>query len=82
MVSTPRLVDAQLDPAEVFERPRRVLGAADFSREQKIAVLRHWAYHAGQSDEAQDRGARLALLEEILTTLSDLGIGTGLSDPM
>ncbi|MDE3079066.1 MAG: hypothetical protein KGI94_03440 [Paracoccaceae bacterium] len=82
MAGSPRLVTAQLDPADIFETPRSVLEAEDFSREQKIAVLRHWAYHAGQPANAQDRNARLALLEEILMTLSDLGIGTGFIEPM
>lgn len=45
---------AMFDPTAVFRAPEEVLLREDMSREQKIEVLRRWAYDARQLQVADE----------------------------
>ncbi len=45
---------AMLNPTTVFRTPDEVLLREDLSREQKIEILRRWAYDARQLEVAEE----------------------------
>lgn len=47
---------ALLDPSSVFDRPEDVLVYPALSREQKIEILRRWAYDASEGCVATEEG--------------------------
>ncbi|TDJ65758.1 MAG: hypothetical protein E2O37_03855 [Proteobacteria bacterium] len=66
---------AMFDPTAVFRAPEEVLLREDMSREQKIEVLRRWAYDARQlqvADEENMGGQQPDILDEILRALHAL----------
>ncbi len=66
---------AMLDPTAVFRTPEEVLVREDMSREQKIEVLRRWAYDARQLQVAEEEnmgGQESDILDEILRALHAL----------
>ncbi len=66
---------AMLDPTAVFRTPEEVLLREDMTREQKIEVLRRWAYDALQlqvADEENMGGQQPDFLHEILCALQAL----------
>ena len=66
---------AMFDPTAVFRAPEEVLWREDMSREQKIEVLRRWAYDARQlqvADEENMGGQQPDILDEILRALHAL----------
>ncbi len=66
---------AMFDPTAVFRTPEEVLLREDMSREQKIEVLRRWAYDARQlqvADEENMGGQESDILDEILRALHAL----------
>ncbi len=66
---------AMLDPTAVFRTPEEVLVREDMSREQKIEVLRRWAYDARQLQVAEEEnmgGQQPDILDEILGALHAL----------
>lgn len=46
------------DPSAVFGTPEEVLSREDFSREQKILILRRWEHDARELEVADDEGMR------------------------
>lgn len=74
-MSEERYSKALADPSDVFETPEAVLEAADFSREQKIEILRRWEYNASEEDVALEEGMpgdESGLLRRILLALGEL----------
>ena len=68
---------ALLDPTAVFKRPEQVLQRGDFSREQKAAIVRRWAYDARGLEVAEDEGMRAGepdVLDRILRALGQLKV--------
>ncbi len=66
---------AMLNPTAVFRTPEEVLLREDMSREQKIEVLRRWAYDARQLQVAEEEnmgGQQPDFLDEILCALQAL----------
>ncbi len=66
---------AMLDPTAVFRTPEEVLLREDMTREQKIEVLRRWAYDARQLQVAEEEnmgGQQPDFLDEILRALHAL----------
>ncbi len=66
---------AMFDPTAVFRAPEEVLLREDMSREQKIEVLRRWAYDARQLQVAEEEnmgGQQPDILDEILRALHAL----------
>lgn len=64
------------NPSAVFGRPRDVLTREGLTREQRIEVLRRWAYDEQQILVAQEEnmtGSRPPVLDEILAALRELG---------
>lgn len=74
------LEKALLDPTAVFAAPEEVLGRDDLTTEQKIRVLRRWAYDARElevaDDEGMPTGAESDLLARVLDALRALGART------
>lgn len=69
---------ARLDPTTVFRAPEDVLRRADLSREQKIDILRRWAYDARELEVAADEGMPATqpdILDQILHALHVLDAG-------
>jgi len=70
---------AKLDPTSVFAHPRDVLAQQSLSRDQKIDILRRWAYDAREIEIAdqENMGGRAIddPLDEVLKCLKELGAG-------
>ena len=47
---------ALLHPEEMFSTPKEVLGHPEFTKEQKIEILRSWAYEVNECTAAEDEG--------------------------
>ena len=47
---------ALLHPEEMFLTPKEVLDHSEFTREQKIEILRSWAYEVNECTAAEDEG--------------------------
>lgn len=72
------LEQAKLDPEAVFSSPEQLCSYPGFTREQKIEILRSWAYEASEIAVAEEEGmiGREPLhLAEILSVLHDLNGG-------
>jgi hypothetical protein len=66
---------AKCDPASVFATPEAVLQSTEFDREQKIEILRSWAYDAKEmavADQENMSGGENDLMERILAALHQL----------
>lgn len=77
---------ALLDPGSVFESPEALLGNAALTQEQKIELLRRWAYDASEICVALEEGmpdGESDLLRRILLALDQLtgGIDTEQGGP-
>lgn len=70
---------ALLDPTSVFAHPKDVLSCQELKREQKIDILRRWAYDAKELETASDESMTAVHgfdhLEEVLKALHQLGAG-------
>ena len=70
--------EALLDPAAVFATPEEILDHAGLRPEQKVEILRRWAYDAAEVAVAVEEGMRgedNGLLRRILLALEQLGGG-------
>lgn len=47
---------ALLRPEELFSTPKEVLNHPEFTKEQKIEILRSWAYEMNERAVAQEEG--------------------------
>lgn len=70
---------AKLDPRMVFSDPKEVLDCSQFNRDQKIEVLRCWAYDAKEMDVAKEEGMASEEPSELIQVLEALkSLGSGL----
>lgn len=71
--------EALLHPEEVFSAPKKVLDHPEFTKEQKVEILRSWAYEVNECTAAEDEGMACkdepTHLDEIHAALHEL-IGT------
>lgn len=66
---------AMLAPTTIFRTPDDVLLREDLSREQKIEILRRWAYDARQLEVAEEEnmgGQQPDILDQVLRALHTL----------
>lgn len=64
------------DPASVFKSPEEILHNRDFSREQKVQVLRRWEYDVRELQVAEEEsmaGPESVTLDAVLDALRELG---------
>jgi hypothetical protein len=71
---------ALLDPTSVFGHPKDVLSHPELTREQKIEILRRWAYDAKELEVADEENMHHEtrnedILDDILQALNELGAG-------
>ena len=69
---------ALLDPTAVFKRPHDVVTQPELTRDQKIEILRRWAYDAKELQTASDEnmgGTSEDHLNDVLSALHELGAG-------
>jgi hypothetical protein len=71
---------AMLDPTSVFAHPHDVVNHPGLTREQKIEILRRWAYDAKELETATDENMNSSATTEdhlaaILHALQELGAG-------
>jgi hypothetical protein len=67
---------ALLNPNSVFKTPEEILNRNDFSRQQKVEILRRWEYDVRQLQVAEEEsmaGPQLVTLDSILNALRALG---------
>ncbi|MBW8637757.1 hypothetical protein K1W69_11215 [Hoeflea sp. WL0058] len=70
-----RMKAALLDPEAVFGAPENVPGHADYSKDEKIAILRQWEYDATEEDVALEEGMpgdENGMLRRVLIVLGEL----------
>ncbi len=69
---------AMLDPTSVFKDPKEVVANAEFTRDQKIEILRRWEYDAHQLEVAEEEagmGIRSPdMLDRVIQALHTLGV--------
>jgi len=69
---------AKRSPGSVFKSPQDILDRDDLSKEQKIEVLKNWAYdeHEKQVADEENMAAteETRLLEDIVDALHTLGV--------
>lgn len=71
--ATVDLQQAYLDPGSVFATPEAVLSCETLSKEQKVEVLRRWAYDASEEEVAEEEGMpprEGSLLRSVLQALA------------
>ncbi|MBN9344318.1 MAG: hypothetical protein BGO76_03080 [Caedibacter sp. 38-128] len=69
------LKQAILDPKSSFGTPQEVMGASNFSLDEKIIILKLWAYDAEQLEIAEEEnmtGTDDDMLKHIIDCLSTL----------
>ncbi len=69
---------AQLDPGSVFSSPEQLRDHYALTREQKIEILRRWAYDASELAVAEEEGmigGEPSQLAQILSVLDSLAGG-------
>jgi hypothetical protein len=69
---------AKLNPSSVFDTPEEVTASSDFTLEQKVEILRNWAYDANEllvAEEENMGDGEPAMLGRILKELNRLGGG-------
>jgi len=67
---------ALLDPNSFFKTPGEILKRNDFSREQKMEILRRWEYDVRELQVAEEEslpGPQLVTLDSVLNALRALG---------
>jgi hypothetical protein len=72
---------AKLDPASVFKHPHDVLSDTSLSHDEKIDILRRWAYDEREIEVAEEENMKSSIegktkLDEILKCLLELGDGS------
>jgi hypothetical protein len=51
-----KIKEALLHPEEVFSTPKEVLDHPEFTKNQKIEILRSWAYEVNECTVAEEEG--------------------------
>ncbi len=77
-----KIKEALLHPEEVFLTPKEVLDHPEFTKKQKIEILRSWAYEVNEYTVAEEEGMvcgedKPIHLDEIHAAIHEL---TGTSD--
>lgn len=79
---------AKLNPSSVFQSPKDVLNEHSLSRDQKIDILRRWAYDEREMSVAEEENMIRAdtdkngnILDEILKSLLELGVDSDQDTP-
>lgn len=79
---------AMVDPSSEFQSPREVLNDYSLSREQKIDILRRWAYDEREMSVAEEENMLKVdnennenILDEILKALLELGVNSDQESP-
>ncbi len=70
-----RMKAALLDPEAVFGAPENVPGHPDYSKQEKIEILREWEYEATEEGVALEEGMpgdENGLLRRVLIALGEL----------
>lgn len=80
------LEKAQLDPGSVFSSPEKLCDHPGLAQEQKIEILRRWAYDASELAVAEEEGmvgGEPSLVARVLSALDSLtgGYDAGHSPP-
>lgn len=74
-----KIKEALLHPGEIFSTPKEVLDHSEFTKKQKIEILRSWAYDVNECTVAEEEGMvcedEPIHLDEIHAALHEL-IGT------
>ncbi len=69
---------AMLDPTMVFKDPQEVVANTEFTRDQKIEILRRWEYDAHQLEVAEEEAGmgvlRPDMLDRVIQALHTLGV--------
>lgn len=77
------LEQARRDPGAVFDSPEALRDRSDLSREQKLELLRRWAYDEQELAAAEDEGmsggepTRLGSIEAVLAEVAEPEPGEG-----
>ncbi len=77
---------AKLDPASVFRTPHDIVKESTLSREEKIDLLRRWAYDEREMSVAEEENMLSShkepsnTLTEILKSLIELGVRSDKDD--
>lgn len=78
---------AKLDPASCYQSPRQVLNDRQLSDEEKIDILKRWAYEERELAVAEEENMTNAnadtrnVLDEILRCLIELGVDSDQNSP-
>lgn len=82
------LEQAKIDPSSVYNRPLDILKDQSLTREQKIDLLRRWAYEERELAVAEEENMlshggtkHEVFLDEILKTLLILGVDSDQESP-
>jgi len=81
MQQNSKLLKALQDPGSVFDSPEAVLSTCALTQNQKVKILRRWAYDARGIAVAEGEGLsadRPSLLHRSLLALLDLGVDLNL----
>lgn len=70
------------DPPAAFDSPSQIVSSPDFTKAQKIELLRRWEYDAERLQASEGEGMRRGrneaeMLEQVLEALKSLGEGAG-----
>lgn len=68
---------AKFNPTSVFEAPEDVTASTEFTRDEKIEILRNWAYEANELSVAEEENmgdGEPAMLGRVLAELRRLGV--------
>jgi hypothetical protein len=78
---------AKLDPSSVYKSPKDVLSDKTLSRDEKIEILKRWAYDERELSVAEEENMigvdhdRRFVLSEILNLLRELGVDSDQKNP-
>ena len=66
------------DPPAAFTSPAQIVSSSEFTKQQKITLLRRWEYDADQLQAAEGEGLESdgkesEMLVKVLAALEDLG---------
>ena len=78
-MATIKIEDAKFNPTRFFKRPADVLNNKDLTRNEKVDILKSWAYDeldksVAEEENMQDpENKRANILDEVAKALVDLG---------
>ena len=78
---------AKLDPSSIYERPSDILRDNTLSKDEKIDILKRWAYDERELSVAEEENMthvdhdRSFVLSEIINLLRELGVNAEQENP-